>query len=52
MLRGGPPSHAVELSARALITDDGRQLGLVGLPLTRAEEKAIIARHWTSRARR
>jgi hypothetical protein len=46
MLNGGPPSPAARETARSLITNDMRQLGLVGPPLSDEQVNGLIARHW------
>jgi hypothetical protein len=46
MLNGGPPSPAARETARSLITNDMRQLGLVGPPVSDEQVNGLIARHW------
>jgi hypothetical protein len=45
-LNGAPPSSAAKRSARSLIEDDMRRLGILGPPLSPAQEKAVIAGGW------
>jgi hypothetical protein len=45
-LNGAPPSSAAKRSARSLIEDDMRRLGILGPPLSSSEEKAVIAGGW------